>query len=786
MKWLPRSLRERITALRPRFDRNIPIRLFIGIGLTATIAILFPKGLSVVYETAEGSVWNEEDLIAPFPFPIYRDPVLVEEEQTEAVRNTALSFDRVDTAGASAMSNADFFLDLLAGIIDSQLTQANRALTEDAAKRLGPLLARRTSRAGIPFAPRPDDLAAMALERSRELRRNRAARSFDDARRKLREIIDEVYQRGYIDKPKSTFSQRTLALAGRDYEELLPISGFLDRSEVDAFVLARARIRAPGDTVFARLAAMTLRVSLRPDIVYNPSKTQIAIQSAVEAVPRTDGIVKENERIVSRHERVTPGIKAKLDSYQRARSERAGDVDTALQVVGRVGHTASILFLLVIYLFLFRKRIFHSNERLLLIAIIILMPTLLAHLSFSLPINGPVQYLILVPTASMLIAIMFDSRVAFYSTVTISFLVGALRGNDYAIILASVLAGSLALYTVRDVKHRTQIFRSLAFIFMGYAAAILFDGLQRSVPTAEMTTALGYGIANAVLSPILTFGLLIFFERIFGIDTDLTLLELSDTNHPLLRDLSTHAPGTFHHSVVMGTLAEAAATAIGANPILARVGAYYHDIGKVKAPECFVENQKGAENIHESLTPAESAGKIIEHVRIGVELGREAGLPERIIEFIPAHHGTTTVAYFLEKERQSNPAAFSPDGFRYLGPTPASQETAIVMLADTIEAAARTLEEPTPASIAQLINEIVQRRLNEGQLEDSDLTFRELTIVKGSFLKILTGIHHSRIKYPTDAEAEAARKQAERTSKLLKLPSAREAISRRLKRIDDL
>ncbi|MBI5647930.1 MAG: HDIG domain-containing protein [Ignavibacteriae bacterium] len=775
-----RGYRLAVLARLSKFDDNGRARIALGVGLVLFIALLFPKGLSKYYEYSEGTIWNEEDLIAPFSYPIHRIPAVIDDEVHEATRATPLSFDRIDTVGRRAVDSLDVILSVIASVIDSTVPLRPGL---DATSRAAPLVLRSIARRGLAVPLSSDD--AMILLRLRladRPRRGSTARPYGALRAFIMPLLDDLYTRGLLDRSRASFEQPTLALQNAEYEELHPVRDFLDRGDIDGFVRARAH----SDVFPAPLVVALIRSVAAPNIVHNPRRSQVALQAATAAVPRTDGIVKQNERIVSRHERITPAIKAKLDSYQRARIERAGEVNTLLQVLGRAGHTATILSFLGIYLALFRKRIFRSTQKLLLLGLIILIPTMFAYLSFSVPISGPVQYLILVPIASMLVAIIFDSRVAFYTTVTVSFLVGALRGNDYTIILASAMAGSLALYTVRDIKHRTQIFRSLTFIFLGYAIVIGFDGLQRAVPMGQVTTDLLYAAANALLSSILTFGLLYFFERLFGIDTDLTLLELSDFNHPLLRELSSRAPGTFHHSIVMGTLAEAAALAIGANPILARVGAYYHDIGKCPHPEAFVENQLGTNNIHESLPPVESARRIIKHVEDGITMAREAGLPQRVIDFIPAHHGTTTVAYFLEKERQERPESLVAGEFRYPGPSPLTKETAIVMLADTIEAAARALEEPTVDSIEKLIDHTVNKRLAEGQLEYCDLTFRELMLVKKSFLTILTGIHHNRIKYPTEADAEAAQKNAERTAKLLKLPSTADAISSRIRRIDQL
>jgi putative nucleotidyltransferase with HDIG domain len=259
---------------------------------------------------------------------------------------------------------------------------------------------------------------------------------------------------------------------------------------------------------------------------------------------------------------------------------------------------------------------------------------------------------------------------------------------------------------------------------------------------------------NALLSPILSYGLLLFYERVFGVATDLVFLELSDFNHPLLRELSAKAPGTFHHSIVVGNLSEAAAKEIGANQILTRVGCYYHDIGKIINPGYFVENQMDT-NKHEDLNPSLSAKTIIMHVKNGIKLAEKYNLPKEIIDFIPMHHGTNLVSYFYEKARTEEGEIDTMHDFiyRYPGPKPQTKETGIVMLADAVEAATRSIEEPTPAKLETQINEIIRARFLDGELDDCSLTFSDLIKIKQSFLKTVVGIHHHRIKYP-EAEDE--------------------------------
>jgi hypothetical protein len=263
-------------------------------------------------------------------------------------------------------------------------------------------------------------------------------------------------------------------------------------------------------------------------------------------------------------------------------------------------------------------------------------------------------------------------------------------------------------------------------------------------------------VINSILSPILAYGLLIFYEKVFGVATDLVFLELTDFNNPLLRELSSKAPGTFHHSIIMGNLSEQAAKEIGANQILARVGCYYHDIGKVVSPEYFVENQLESKNKHEQLNPSLSAKMIIAHVKNGIKLAEKYRMPREIINFIPMHHGNTLVSYFFEKARTEEGTEESIHDYiyRYPGPKPKSKETGIVMLADAVEAATRAIEDPTPAKLETQIDEIIKSRFIEGELDDCDLTLKDLIKIKHSFLKTLVGIHHHRIRYPDQENGE--------------------------------
>jgi hypothetical protein len=492
-----------------------------------------------------------------------------------------------------------------------------------------------------------------------------------------------------------------------------------------------------------------------PTLIYQPKLTNEEIQQAEENVSKYSGIVNENEKIIGKHDRVLKDSWLKIQSYKKAKGEKIGLGEYFLQSVGKFLHVTFLLTIFVIYLFLFRKKIFFDNKKILLIASNLIFLSFIAFITNLLNLPVPVYFLIFIPAASMLMTIIFDSRIGFYTTIIFSLVIGALRGNDYSFTAMNVFAGALSVYTVRDIKNRSQIFRSFLFIFLGYAFSAIAFGLEQFASPETLLLEFAFAGSNALISPVLTYGLLIFFERIFNITTDLTLMELSNFDRPLLKELARKAPGSFNHSMTVGTLAETASESIGANPLLARVGAYYHDIGKIITPQNFVENQLDNHNLHENLTPEESVNLIKRHVNEGIELARENKIPEEIINFIPMHHGTTVISFFYDKaqktygERNVNLLDYS-----YSGPKPNSKETAIVMLADSCESAVRSIDEPNPDIMENVIDNIIKVRIDSGQLDESPLTFSDIAKIKDAFISILIGQHHKRIKYPQQEEME--------------------------------
>jgi len=345
-------------------------------------------------------------------------------------------------------------------------------------------------------------------------------------------------------------------------------------------------------------------------------------------------------------------------------------------------------------------------------------------------------------------------------TITLCLIIGAQIGGSLNFVIVSIFASIFAIFTVRHLRKRNQLFQATIYILIAYCFSIFLVELLKFSTTKEIFVHLLSAGVNALLAPILTYGLIGILEKPFGITTDLTLLELADFNHPLLKLLSREATGTFTHSVTVGNLAEAAADAIGANALLARVGAYYHDIGKISKSEYFIENQAFDYNRHDKLTPNLSAMIIINHVKEGIRLAHEYKLPQAVIDFIPTHHGTTRVEYFYKKalEEAREPSEVAESDFRYPGPKPHTKETGIVMLCETIEAVCRSLEKPTLATIEKVIDTITDNRLREGQFSECPLTLADFTKIKGNLrdgtgiLPILKGIHHLRVEYPGQEE----------------------------------
>jgi len=733
----------------PAFKSDKVIKLFIGVITAVLITAMFPKYETIETDYTVGMVWSKEDLIAPFSFPIYKSESVYQKEVEQAKSQVYPIFDINNDKFSGRINWLDSLNKLFLGlqkVIDYEsVFEKEKALPDEK---------RTTSEQSLIKIKSELNLNLTEAEWSSVRGSLNSQAEIDAFRKKIIQSLNQVYNRWIIDIPKAGIISKKFSYIRNKIEETVDLSDVRDVNEVDKM------LSTDFNSFFKNqeLANSSYKISkmfVYPDFMYNEAETNKMLQSVTDAVPKTFGIVRENERIVSKHEPINEATKLKLESYKRIRNEQMGSRDFYMQQIGRFLFVAVMIFLISIFLFKMREAIFNDNLKLILISTIILLQCLFSYLSLQLKINYPVEFIIFVPVSAMLLTIIFDSRVAVYIVMIICILVSAVRGGDYDILIPNFCASVLVVYSVRDIKNRSQIFTSMIFIFAGYFVPIIAIGMERYEDFGIIKSQLFAASLNALLSPILAYGLLIFYERVFRVATDLVFLELSDFNYPLLRELSSKAPGTFHHSIVMGNLCEQAAKEIGANQILARVGCYYHDIGKIINPEFFIENQIDT-NRHEDLNPSLSAKMIIAHVKNGIKLAERFRLPKEVIDFIPMHHGTNLVSYFYEKARTEEGEIDTSHDYiyRYPGPKPQTKETGIVMLADSIEAATRTIEDPTPAKLDTQISEIIRARFLDGELDECDLTLKDLIKIKQSFLKTIVGIHHHRIKYPETVDEE--------------------------------
>ena len=712
------------------------IKILIALVTILLIVFMFPKGESIESEVSVGSIWINDDLIAPFSFPVYKDPEVYKAELKTAEESVYPVFKKDD-------DNVKSIFDSLRNYDKYLLQMVDSSLKNNEGQNINPTFL--TSASFNTF------VNLRRQERNMLAKQNQSIKKLFSI---AENIINDVYKIGILDKSQNQISKDSIAIRVGNIDRIEPSDKFLDVVNAKKEVTEEIKNWKFSPDIENALIEYSDHF-IEPNIIYSADLTNEEIEQAKKNVSKYSGIVTENERIIGKHDRITKEAKLKIDSYKQAKGEKIGNEGYFLQFLGKFLHIAFLISLFSIYLFLFRKKIYYNNQKIILISIIFVFISFVTYLINQISASTPVQLLIVVPAASMLLTIIFDSRVGFYSTIIMALIAGALRGNEYAFSAMNIFAGGLAVYTVRDIKNRSQIFRSFSFILLGYTIAVLAFGFERFASVENLLVEFAFAGSNSLISPVLTYGLLIFFERFFNITTDLTLLELSNFDRPLLRDLARIAPGTFNHSMTMGTLAEAAAERIGANPLLARVGAYYHDIGKTITPKNFVENQLNNQNIHENLTPEESVELISRHVKEGVELAKENNLPHEIVDFIPMHHGTNTMTFFYEKAKERyGEEKVDIKEYQYPGPKPNSKETAIIMLADGCESAVRAIENPDPVKVENLVDKIIKTRIDEGQLDESPLTFSDINKIKEAFLSILIGQHHRRIRYPKQDEME--------------------------------
>jgi len=481
-----------------------------------------------------------------------------------------------------------------------------------------------------------------------------------------------------------------------------------------------------------------------PTSFFNREATEEAKDRARRAVEEVRITINKDVVVVREGDEVTPEDWEALEAL--------GLLQPTIEwreIAAQVLFVVIMVFILVVYIYLLRPAFLDNRRKVSLLGFLFVFSVLGAKL--MVPGHVVIAYLFPLAATSMLLAALVDVHLAILTTALLSLILGFIGGSLELAVLgfAGGVVSSLRLHRVERLN---------SFLWAGVYAALtnagvvlIFRLLEQDHDLVGTFTLLGTGVVNGGLSASLTLAAFYVLGNLLGITTTFKLLELARPTHPLLQELLLKAPGTYHHSLMLSNLAEQTAEAIGADPLLTRVGAYYHDVGKIRRPYFFVENQGEGINVHERLDPKTSAQIVISHVKDGLELGQKYALPQAILDFIPEHHGTTRQSYFYHQAQEGGEEVREED-FRYSGPKPHSRETAILMLADAVEAAIRAESPSTPEEMEKIVRRIIERRLSDGQLDNSDLTLRDVEKIKETFIKALEGVYHPRIKYPEEQE----------------------------------
>jgi putative nucleotidyltransferase with HDIG domain len=486
---------------------------------------------------------------------------------------------------------------------------------------------------------------------------------------------------------------------------------------------------------------------LKPNLIFDERLTAIVQESTISSLSTTKGMVQKGELIIAKGAVVDDEVYQKLLSFKEAYEAQTKTIGSnKLVYLGQVLLVGFIITLLMVFLFLFRKDIFADNRQLSLILLVI--TSMLLALTWAIKLELSSLYYIPFCIVPIIIRILFDTRLALNLHLLVILVAGFFVPNSFEFVFYQTTAGMVAIYSIKNLIKREQLLISASFILAAYLVSFVGIALLRegSVKQIEWVNFLPF--VFSVLLSLLAYPLIYAFERVFGITSDVALIELTNTNNKLLRELAFKAPGTFQHSLQVANLAEAAIFKIGGNSLLVRAGALYHDIGKMENPQYFIENQNTAVSPHDKLPYEQSAQIIIKHVHKGIEITRKNKLPENVIDFIRTHHGNTRVDYFYQSFLKNSPEKFVDENiFRYPGPIPFSKETGVLMLADSVEAASRSLKNPDAQNINELVERIINYKLEQNQLDNCDLTLKDLETIKLIFKTMLMSIYHVRIDY---------------------------------------
>ncbi|PKD17173.1 phosphohydrolase [Salegentibacter salinarum] len=658
--------------------------------LTAVLIVyLLPKGGNFKYEIPKGKPWQYENLYAPFDFAILKSEEEIQEERQQIINNHTPYFQ---------------FNQEIPNQVESEVPEVVQEVFPDS------ILSNR-------------EIQIIGF---------------------VNETLEDVYEYGLLQANNRLEDNQLVYLRKGNEAFEISYKNILKQDQVRDFL--NSEIEESNLSEFENELLEVFFNLIEPNVSFDSEFTQKELQSKLDNISYTRGNIEQGSRVIARGE-VVEGNKYNIlrslkNEYE---SQVWSESNYKWIIVGYSVLVALALLMLLLFIRKYREEIFENNVKVTFIFFNILFMVLLT----TLVVNFNIDYVYVVPLCILPLTLkaFFDARLGMFTHVITVLLLGFIVPNSYEYMFLQIIAGIVTILTVSELYKRANLFISvgqitLVYIISYFAFTVIQEGNIADVEAEVLLTFLLGGLATLFVQP-----LIYIYEKIFGMVSDMSLLELSDTNAKLLKELSEKAPGTFHHSLNVANLAEAAANEINANAMLVRVGALYHDIGKMKNPTYFSENQTSAVNSHDELAPRESAQIITDHVINGIEIAKKHNLPDRVIDFIRTHHGTTTVYFFYMKEKEQNENAVAED-FRYPGPIPFSKETAILMMCDSVEAASKSLKEPTAGVIDNFVEKIINKQMKEEQFLNANITFKEIQVVKKILKRKLKNIFHLRVEYP--------------------------------------
>lgn len=736
--------------------KNRYLRALIVLCFLLVILITLPRStFQSVSNYSVGEPWRSDDLTAPFTFAIQKTADELEQQRQQIRQQTAPIFHVDPEANADVNARIDSLYRNLQPVLDSYLQwQRSEQQQDESAANDSIRYSQEREFSNIELDPSSwntllDNYATVTLNNQPQERAVIA-----QIKNQLQNLASELLSDGIINRNKSDLESNEITIRNLQErtERTVSLESARDMAEVREYSERHLnRIFIPD---VAGAAEQIFSQVIKPNWIYSESATEALLSENLSNISTTKGAVDQGQIIIRTGDIISPETANILRSLAEARAQTASTMERWLRYLGESIVIIMATMMFIFYIYLYRRNIFDQPSMLLLVFLMLGVVSLASILIY--PIDAVNSYIIPLAIAPIILTIIFDSRVGLMATITLAIITGLVHDNNFEYLVATTAACTLGVFSVRDIKKRSQFFFiTPGIVFLTYLIVVSGFGLTRLSGWDNFLPDLLFIAINSVFI-LFTYPLILLFEKMFKITTDFTLLELADTNLPLMKELMGKAPGTFHHSLQVANLADSAASEIGANALECRVGAMYHDIGKMVKPSYFIENQNKT-NEHEKLKPRMSTIVIKAHVSEGVKIAEEHNLPKVIVEFIKTHHGTSLIKYFHKKAADEEQDIQDED-FRYDGPIPYTKEQGILMLADTVEAACRSMKEPTYKKLENQINRVVDDHIHDGQLSNCPLTFRQIQIIKDTFLSILKGVYHTRIEYPDDEKREKAQK----------------------------